>query len=128
VPVDVEVLGEPALEPTRIELLCRAACASRGVQDGHLAVEFVDEAAIAQLNAEHRGKEGPTDVLSFPVDGTDELGGAPRELGDIVICPPRTEDLAEAVVHGTLHLLGMDHERDNGEMLELQDDLMRRLR
>jgi probable rRNA maturation factor len=65
-------------------------------------------------------------VLSFPVDGLDELAG-PRELGDIVICPPRTEDLREAVVHGTLHLLGMDHETDDGEMLVLQDELIARL-
>ena len=49
----------------------------------------------------------------------------PRELGDIVICPPRTEDLREAVVHGALHLSGMDHEHDDGEMLALQAELMR---
>jgi len=126
VPVEVEVLGEEALATAEIERLCRAACASRGVQDGHLAVTFVDESRIAHLNAVHRGKDSPTDVLSFPVDGLDELGG-PRELGDIVICPPRTEDLREAVVHGTLHLLGMDHETDDGEMLVLQDELIARL-
>ena len=44
-----------------------------------------------------------------------------------MICPPRTEDLREAVVHGTLHLLGMDHETDDGEMLVLQDELIARL-
>ncbi len=47
-----------------------------------------------------------------------------RELGDIVICPEHTIDLRAAVVHGMLHLLGMDHERDDGEMLALQDDLL----
>ncbi len=58
-------------------------------------------------------------MLSFPVD---EAGHAvePRELGDVVICPERTEDLTEAVVHGVLHLCGYDHETDSGEMLELQ--------
>ncbi len=62
-------------------------------------------------------------MLSFPVDGP---GGAePRELGDIVICPAHTEDLGEAIVHGMLHLLGMDHETDDGEMLALQDELLR---
>ena len=48
----------------------------------------------------------------------------PRELGDIVICPEHTADLREAVVHGMLHLLGMDHETDDGEMLALQRELL----
>ncbi len=46
----------------------------------------------------------------------------------MVICPAHTEDLLEAVVHGVLHLTGMDHESDAGEMLALQDELMARLR
>jgi probable rRNA maturation factor len=56
----------------------------------------------------------------------DEAGSAagPRELGDVVICPERTADLLEAVVHGTLHLVGMDHEADAGEMLALQAELV----
>jgi probable rRNA maturation factor len=45
----------------------------------------------------------------------------PRELGDVVICPEHTVDMVEAVVHGVLHLCGYDHERDDGEMLALQD-------
>ena len=78
---------------------------------------------IAALNAEHRGKDGPTDVLSFPVDGAEPVAGA-RELGDVVICPEHTEDLDEAVVHGVLHLVGMDHETDEGEMLALQAEVV----
>jgi probable rRNA maturation factor len=125
--VEVEVLGrEPHADgPTSGELasLCRRAAAARGVASGHLAVTFVDAAAIARLNARHRGIEAATDVLSFPVDGTGEAAG-PRELGDVVICPDRTADLREAVVHGVLHLLGMDHETDAGEMLALQRRLL----
>jgi probable rRNA maturation factor len=45
-----------------------------------------------------------------------------------VICPARTADLSEAIVHGMLHLLGMDHETDEGEMLRLQDELLKRPR
>ena len=82
--------------------------------------------AIASLNAEHRGKPGPTDVLSFPVDGAGPVAGE-RELGDVVICPEHTEDLVEAVVHGVLHLCGYDHETDDGEMLALQDRVVARL-
>jgi probable rRNA maturation factor len=99
------------------------AAASAGIEDGHVAVEFVDVARITELNAQHRGKDSPTDVLSFPVDG-DGIPAGPRELGDVVICPEHTTDLVEAVVHGVLHLTGMDHETDEGEMLALQAEIM----
>jgi probable rRNA maturation factor len=125
--LDVEVLGaERVLDvpsEAEIERLVMLALASAGVSDGHVAVEFVAPERIAQLNAAHRGKDGPTDVLSFPVDQTGEAFG-PRELGDIVICPQHTEDLREAVVHGALHLAGMDHETDEGEMLALQAEIL----
>ena len=125
--LEVEVIGDapsgapPALE---VERLVGLALASAGVSDGHVAVEWVDEARIAELNREHRGVEGPTDVLSFPVDGDDLVVAGPRELGDVVICPPRTADLREAIVHGALHLTGMDHETDDGEMLALQAEIL----
>ena len=48
----------------------------------------------------------------------------PRELGDVVVCPEHTTDLTEAVVHGVLHLCGYDHERDDGEMLALQREVL----
>jgi probable rRNA maturation factor len=109
-----------------VQRICSAAAEPLGIEDGHLAIELVDRARIAELNARHRGREGPTDVLSFPIDGRDPLpeGSAPRELGDVVICPAETVDLREAMVHGVLHLLGMDHERDDGEMLALQREVL----
>jgi probable rRNA maturation factor len=126
--IEVEVLGA-SLAPdgpslSEIIRLCALATSSRGVEEGHLAIEYVDAARIAELNLEHRGKAGPTDVLSFPVDELSGQGEAPRELGDVVICPRHTVDLREAIVHGVLHLLGMDHETDNGEMLDLQARLL----
>jgi ssRNA-specific RNase YbeY (16S rRNA maturation enzyme) len=54
------------------------------------------------------------------------IGPGDRELGDVVICPQHTVDIREAIVHGVLHLVGMDHETDNGEMLALQDRLLAR--
>jgi probable rRNA maturation factor len=127
--LDVEVIGVDAVVsegPTAVEVeeLCALAFASAGIDEGHVAIEFVDEDRIRELNREHRRIDSPTDVLSFGVD-EDGLSAGPRELGDIVICPPRTEDLREAVVHGALHLSGMDHECDDGEMLALQAELMR---
>jgi probable rRNA maturation factor len=169
--LEVEVFGArlllPRLAECEVEHLCALALASAGVQDGHVAVEFVDAARISDLNAEYRGKRGPTDVLSFPIDGaepdnvdsdgsdasgvepnggqsskegsdfepSDEPlsadasgpieGRVPRELGDIVICPEHTVDLREAIVHGALHLVGMDHETDDGQMLAVQAEILR---
>jgi probable rRNA maturation factor len=136
--LDVEVFGTrlaPGAPPAaEVRRLCALAAASAGVTDGHLAIEYVDSERIARLNAEHRRRPVPTDVLSFPIDGLDMSAAAadgdsarpPRELGDIVICPEHTADLREAIVHGVLHLLGMDHETDEGEMLALQRELLSR--
>jgi probable rRNA maturation factor len=124
--LDVDVIGDALPAPLVVEA-CALAAASAGIEEGHLAVEFVDEDRIAALNEAHRERSGPTDVLSFPVDA-DGLVAGPRELGDVVICPPCTEDLLEAVVHGVLHLTGMDHEEDEGEMLALQAEIMGWLR
>jgi probable rRNA maturation factor len=120
--LDLDVVGD-ALPAARVRELVTLALGSAGVSDGHLAVEFVDAARIAELNEQHRAKPGPTDVLSFPVDELEEPFG-PRELGDVLICPEHTTDLEEAVVHGVLHLTGMDHETDDGEMLALQAEIL----
>jgi probable rRNA maturation factor len=127
--LELEVIGVEMLDgdgPTTAEIrrLCELALASAGIGDGHLAVQFVDAERIRELNRDFREKDAPTDVLSFGVDEDDEPLG-PRELGDIFICPEYTADIREAVVHGTLHLTGMDHETDDGEMLALQDELLR---
>ncbi|HWM10637.1 MAG TPA: rRNA maturation RNase YbeY [Solirubrobacteraceae bacterium] len=120
--LEVDVIGD-ALPEAQVAEACTLAAASAGIDDGHLAVEFVTAERIAELNGAHRGKDGPTDVLSFPVDER-ALPLGPRELGDVLICPEHTDDLLEAVVHGVLHLTGMDHERDDGEMLAVQAEIM----
>jgi probable rRNA maturation factor len=130
--LDVEVIGieatdtDPAQPPTPVELeeLCALALSSAGIDEGHVAIEFVDADRSRELNREYRRIDAPTDVLSFGVD-EDAPSAGPRELGDIVICPEHTVDVREAVVHGALHLSGMDHETDHGEMLALQAELMR---
>ena len=116
----------PAARPAvELEELCALALSSAGIDEGHVAIEFVDEERIRELNREHRQIDEPTDVLSFGDRRGRRTPAGPRELGDIVICPEQTEDLREAVVHGALHLSGMDHETDDGEMLALQAELMR---
>jgi probable rRNA maturation factor len=124
--LDVDVIGD-ALPAARVREACALAAASAGIEDGHVAVEFVGAARIAELNEAHRGKDRPTDVLSFPVDEGGRAVG-PRELGDVVICPEQADDPLEAVVHGVLHLTGMDHETDEGEMLAVQGEIMTWLR
>ena len=121
--LEIDILGVSRVPLEEIERLLGLALASGGIQEGHVAVEFVSAERIAELNAAHRGKPGPTDVLSFPIDGADPSPG-PAELGDIVICPEHTADLREAIVHGALHLTGMDHETDDGEMLAVQREIM----
>jgi probable rRNA maturation factor len=112
VPVDVE----------RWSTLATAVLTTEGAA-GELTLTFVDRDEIAALNAEHLGKEGPTDVLSFPLDDAEDppLAGVPVLLGDVVVCPAVAaaqasthagtldDELALLVVHGVLHVLGHDH-------------------
>ena len=120
--MDIEVIGAGDRE-SALRQAAEAALRAAGVVDGHLAIELVDAERIRELNREHRGRDRPTDVLSFPVDEDGPAAG-PRELGDVVICPEYTRNMREAVVHGVLHLCGYDHETDSGEMLSLQDRVM----
>jgi probable rRNA maturation factor len=112
--------------PEELRGAVAAALRASGVEDGHLSLELVGEERIRELNRDHRGRDRPTDVLSFPLDGAGDVAG-PRELGDVAICPERTADLTEAAVHGVLHLCGYDHEADSGEMLALQEKVMESL-
>jgi probable rRNA maturation factor len=109
--------------PDDLRAAVAAALEAAGVGDGHLSVELVGPERMRALNREHRGRDAPTDVLSFPIDGAQPTPG-PRELGDVVICPEHAADLVEVAVHGVLHLCGYDHEADDGEMLVLQGRIM----
>jgi probable rRNA maturation factor len=137
--LDVEVIGIEGVAPGgsegdadgptvhEVEELCALAFSSAGITDGHAAVQFVSEERMRELNRNHRGLDEATDVLAFGVDEDDPAAG-PRELGDIVVCPEQTIDVREAIIHAALHLTGLDHETDDGEMLALQAELMRWIR
>ena len=96
--------------------------------NGELTLTFVDRGDIAELNAEHMGTQGPTDVLSFPMDD-EELEGVPTLLGDVVISPAVAaaqfadhagtvdDELALLLVHGILHVLGHDHAEPDETMV-----------
>jgi probable rRNA maturation factor len=91
--------------------LARHVLAGEGVDEGELGLHFVGPEEIRMLKREHLGIDEVTDVLSFPIDGREELGdGVPRQLGDAVLCPQVVGDgWREPLVHGLLHLLGHDH-------------------
>ncbi len=91
--------------------LARRVLAAEGIPEGDLGLAFVTSDEIRSLKREHLGIDEQTDVLSFPLDGRDELPeGVPRALGDVVLCPHVVGDEWRApLVHGLLHLLGYDH-------------------
>ena len=159
--VAVFAADEQAAEPVdtlRWVRLAESVLAGQGVRgDAELSMLFVDEAAMAELNKRFLGREGPTDVLAFPIDDDvyeggrlpDSLGPAgpaddfepsdlPTLLGDVVVCPAVArrnapnhagtyeDELALLVVHGILHLLGMDHVDDEEakEMERREQDLL----
>jgi probable rRNA maturation factor len=139
-PLDLEVEGADGhgVDPRALRALALALLAEEGV-DGPsaLGIAFVGEDEMRALNAEHRDLDEVTDVLAFPMDGVEELPpGLERQLGDVVVCFDQAErqageagidtltEVRTLVVHGLLHLLGLDHETDAGEMLARQDELI----
>jgi probable rRNA maturation factor len=120
--VEVEVANRSGLEvdEARAVEVARSVLAAEGLLDGELGIAFVPPDEIRTLKREHLGLDEETDVLSFPIDGRDELpAGVPRQLGDAVVCPQVTGDAWEApLVHGLLHLLGYDH----GDEMERREE------
>ncbi|MEI8105729.1 MAG: rRNA maturation RNase YbeY [Actinomycetes bacterium] len=110
--------GEEVDEAAAVELACTVLRAE-GIESGELGLAFVGPEEIRTLKREHLGIDEATDVLSFPIDGKDELPeGLPRALGDIVLCPQVVGDAWRApLTHGLLHLLGYDH----GEEMERRE-------
>jgi probable rRNA maturation factor len=152
--------GAEPVDTLRWVRLAESVLAAEGVRgDAELSMLFVDEVAMAELNKRFLGRDGPTDVLAFPIDDDvyeggrlpDSLGPAgpaddiepsdlPTLLGDVVVCPAVArrnapahagtydDEMALLVVHGILHLLGMDHAEDEEatEMERREQELLAR--
>lgn len=119
--VGLDEQASPPVEVTTWVELARRVLLDEGIDvDAELNLIFVDLDEMTDLNRTHMGGVGPTDVLSFPIDDDPEpiVEGQPRLLGDVVICPTVVnaqaresfeDEMALMVVHGVLHVLGMDH-------------------
>lgn len=126
-----------AVTPDEVERAVRIVAGRSGVGRGEISITFLDAVTMADLNATHLRRSGPTDVISF------NLGDSENPLGDVYVCPEVAsesaqeygielrEELLRLVVHGTLHLLGHDHpegpDRESSEMYRLQEALLRRV-
>lgn len=128
--VAVDEQTDVTIDLGRWQRLATDALVSCAVTSGELNLLFVDEAEMTGLNREHMGEDRPTDVLSFPLDGADDLpldAEGTRLVGDVVVCPAYAarqaaehrgepghdgsleDELALLIVHGVLHVLGHDH-------------------
>jgi probable rRNA maturation factor len=109
--IELENRSGAAVDEPALADLCRRVLAAEGVGDGDLGVRLEEPRRMRELKREHLGVDEATDVLSFPIDGRDELpAGVPRQLGDVVLCPQVVGDAWRGpLVHGLLHLLGYDH-------------------
>jgi probable rRNA maturation factor len=153
--IDIYAADEQHDQPIELETwvaLANASLSDEGVRGlAEVSLIFLDESTIAALNQQFMGKEGPTDVLSFPIDNEPEPSGRvpdaggsgpgepplpeiPQLIGDIVICPAVAalnavehevsfnDEIALLVVHGVLHLLGWDHVADEeAERMEARE-------
>jgi probable rRNA maturation factor len=110
--------GQKVDEGAAVELASRVLRAE-GIEDGELGLAFVGSDEMRALKREHLGIDEATDVLSFPIDGRDELPeDLPRLLGDVVLCPAVVGEAWRApLTHGLLHLLGYEH----GEEMERRE-------
>ena len=112
--IELENRSGVAVDEGGVATLSREVLAAEGIVEGDLGIAFATPREIRELKARHLGIDEPTDVLSFPLDGRDELpDGLPRQLGDVVLCPQVVgEEWRAPLVHGLLHLLGYDHGPD----------------
>jgi probable rRNA maturation factor len=120
VAVEVANRSGRAVDAEAAASLAREVLAAEGIESGELGLAFVGSDEIRALKRDHLGIDEATDVLSFPLDGRDDVPvGVPRALGDVVLCPEVVgDDWRAPLVHGLLHLLGYDHGRGMEEREE----------
>jgi probable rRNA maturation factor len=115
--VETDNRSGAVVEEQAAKELAERVLVAEGVTAGELGIAWVGSDEMRALKREHLGIDESTDVLSFPLDGRDELpAGVPRALGDVVLCPDVVgERWHEPLVHGLLHLLGYEHGAEMAE-------------
>jgi probable rRNA maturation factor len=123
VAVEVDNRSGAVVDEEAAAELTRSVLAREGIDAGEVGLAFVGPEEMRALKRDHLGIDEPTDVLSFPLDGRDELpADVPRALGDVVLCPHVVGDAwREPLVHGLLHLLGYDH----GDAMAVREEAYR---
>jgi len=135
--VYVRASSEDSPRRDRLRYFCLEALAVMGIDDWEVSLLLCGDAEMSELNRRYRSVNGPTDVLAFRQDdGARLTAAAPHPAGDIVISldtlrrnaarygvSPETE-LRRLVVHGLLHLSGMEHDADGGAMIERQEQIL----
>ena len=121
--VEVENRSGTAVDGEGAAELVRRVLEAEGIDDGDVGIAFVGLEESRALKREHLGVDEATDVLSFPLDGREDVQtGLPRQLGDLVVCPQVVgDDWRAPIVHGVLHLLGYDH----GPEMEAREETLR---
>lgn len=122
VSVEVDNRSGVEVDEAAVVALARRVLQSEGVEEGELGLAFVAAEEMRALKRDHLGIDEATDVLSFPIDGRDEVApGLPRQLGDAILCPQVVGEAWRApLVHGLLHLLGYDH----GDEMEARERVL----
>ena len=120
VTVEIENRSGIQVDEAGAEELARRVLTAEGIDEGDLGLAFVGPDEMRVLKRDHLGVDEATDVLSFPIDGREELpDGLPRQLGDAVLCPQVVgTEWRGPLVHGLLHLLGYEH----GAEMEQRED------
>ena len=142
---DVEVASAGIDDPEwmrRCKRFSAKVLEARGIDNWELSILLTDDGTIRQLNRHYRELDAPTDVLSFPQDPDYATAAAEGKIpaGDVVISLeslrrnararliPEEEELKRLLIHGILHLEGLDHEDDQSEMFLLQEEILRDLK
>jgi probable rRNA maturation factor len=120
--IELENRSGLPVDEVAVAEVCRRVLSAEGVEEGDLGVALERPERMQELKRGHLGIDEPTDVLSFPIDGRDELpDGVPRQLGDVVLCPEIVgSEWHWPLVHGLLHLLGYEH----GEEMERREQTL----
>ncbi len=120
------------IDTAKLRRAARKILSVLGCEDAEISIVIADDEEITRLNLQYFQRQGPTNVISFPMDAEKSENGQPRMLGDVVISAdtarrhaaaagiPTEEEILFLLIHGTLHLVGYDHEGPQDERRKME--------